>query len=68
MNRDDLIGGEPRQGFDLLTAQEVARELRVHVDRVYEAVRGGRLQAHRVGRRLRFRREQVDAFLEGCLT
>jgi excisionase family DNA binding protein len=68
MDRDELVGSEPRQGFDLLTAQEVARELRVHVDRVYEAVRDGRLRAHRVGRRLRFRREQVDAFLEDCLT
>ena len=67
MTRDELIG-DPRQGLDLLTAQEVASILRIHVDRVYEAVRNRRLRAARVGRQLRFRRQDLEAFLEASLT
>jgi excisionase family DNA binding protein len=49
----------------LKTAAEVAAFCRCRVETVYGFVRDGRLRADRVGTRLRFRREHVEAFLAG---
>ena len=49
----------------LLTAAEVAAFYRCRVDTVYAFVRDGRLPAERLSNRLRFRREDVEAFLAG---
>lgn len=49
----------------LLTAREVAEYLNVTEAAVYNWVKEGRgPRSHRVGRRMRFRREDVDAWLE----
>lgn len=52
----------------LLTPPEVASFLRVKLPRVYELVKGRRLRAFRVGRQLRFRPEDLEAFLERSAT
>jgi excisionase family DNA binding protein len=48
----------------MLTAEEVAGELRVTRGAVYALVRSGLLPAVRVGRRIRVAREVLDNFVE----
>lgn len=59
---DDCWGGS--RPAALLTPPEVADLLRVKIPRVYEAVKDRRLRAIKVGRLLRFRPQDVNAFLE----
>jgi excisionase family DNA binding protein len=49
----------------LMTAAEVAAFYRCRKDTVYAFVREGKLTAVHVGRHLRFRRQDVEAFLAG---
>jgi len=57
-------GGE---SMNLLTVDEVATQLRVSKPSIYTWVKEGRLVAHRLGARtIRFRQEDVDAFLMGA--
>jgi len=49
----------------IMTVQELARYLRVHVMTVYRMIQRGDLPAARVGRGWRFRKDQVDRWLEG---
>jgi excisionase family DNA binding protein len=53
---------EPRPA--LLTVNEVARVLAISRDSVYRLVRSGALPSVRVGERLRFRPEQIEAYLD----
>ena len=52
----------------LLTPAEVAQTLNVKVARIYEAVADRRLRAVKVGRLLRFRPQDIEAFLERHMT
>ncbi len=47
---------------ELLTVDEVAREFRVHPVTVRRHIAAGRLKAVRIGRSVRLRREDVDAY------
>jgi excisionase family DNA binding protein len=47
----------------LLTARDVSTLLRVPVSTVYELTRGGRLPCLRIGRAVRFSREDLEAHL-----
>jgi excisionase family DNA binding protein len=47
----------------ILTVQEVARYLRVHVMTVYRMIQRGDLPVVRVGRGWRFKQEQIDRWL-----
>ncbi|MDR7523500.1 MAG: helix-turn-helix domain-containing protein [Armatimonadota bacterium] len=47
----------------ILTAQELARYLRVHEMTVYRMIQRGDLPALRVGRAWRFRKDQIDRWL-----
>jgi excisionase family DNA binding protein len=47
----------------ILTAQEAAAYLRVPLQTIYDWVHGGKLPAQRAGRLLRFRRSELDAWL-----
>ena len=47
----------------LLTVNEVANLLLVHTSTIHLMVRKGRLRAYRIGERLRFRREDINALL-----
>lgn len=49
---------------ELLTAAEVADDLRVSTMTVYRLIRSGDLPAVRVGRNYRVRRQDLDAYLE----
>src|SRR2546426_4875249 len=49
---------------ELLTVNEVARRLRLHHMTVRRQIRSGRLRAVRVGRGIRVREEDMEAFLE----
>ena len=49
----------PANGW--LTAAAAAAYLGMSRKALYQAVRRGQIQAHRLGRRLRFRREELDA-------
>lgn len=48
----------------LLTAEEVAAILKVRKGRVYELVRSGSLPAVHLGRQVRFRRADLEAWLD----
>lgn len=52
----------------LLTPTEVANLLQVKLPRIYELVKARRLRAVRIGRQLRFRSEDLEAFLERSTT
>lgn len=49
----------------LLTAAEVADQLRVSTMTIYRLIRRGELPAVRVGRNYRVRAEDLDAYLAG---
>lgn len=48
----------------LLTVEDVCAYLGVSKDFVYDQVRDAQLRASRIARQLRFRRADVDAFVE----
>jgi excisionase family DNA binding protein len=50
----------------LFTAAEVAELFQIHREVVYDEVKAGRLKAVRIGRgrNLRFRRQDLDAYLD----
>ena len=50
---------------EFLTADEAAKRLRVSSNTIYAMVKQGRLKVYHVGKQLRFRREDVYAFLRG---
>lgn len=52
----------------LLTPPEVAGFLQVKLPRIYELVKRRQLRAVRVGRQLRFRLADLEAFLERSAT
>jgi excisionase family DNA binding protein len=47
-----------------LTTEEVLEYLQVNLRTVYRLIKAGKLPAHRVGRQWRFRRGDIDAWLE----
>jgi excisionase family DNA binding protein len=50
--------------LEWLTLQEIADELKLHIETVREWVRTKRLPAYRVGRDYRVKRTDLDKFLE----
>jgi excisionase family DNA binding protein len=50
--------------LEWLTLQEIADELKLHIETVRERVRTKRLTAYRVGRDYRVKRSDLDKFLE----
>jgi excisionase family DNA binding protein len=52
----------------LLTPPQVANLLQVKLQRIYELVKTRRMRAVRVGRQLRFRMQDVEAFVERSTT
>lgn len=52
----------------LLTSKDVAEQLGVKVSWVEEHARQGDIRSVQLGRYRRFRQEDVDAFIERCLT
>jgi excisionase family DNA binding protein len=49
---------------DLLTAREVAEAMRVSTMTVYRLIKAGDLPAIRVGKHLRIRRAELEAYLD----
>jgi excisionase family DNA binding protein len=47
----------------LLTAKEAAAELRIHVDTLYNYVREGKISYVPMGRKIMFRPEAIQEFL-----
>jgi excisionase family DNA binding protein len=47
----------------LLTAKEAAAELRIHIDTLYEYVRRGLISYVPIGRKIMFRPEAIQEFL-----
>ena len=50
--------------MEWLTLQDIADELKLHIETVREWVRTKRLTAYRVGRDYRVKRSDLDRFLE----
>jgi len=61
MIRDDLSVRNATQ--ELLTPEVVAQILRVRARMVYEAARAGKLRSVKVGKFVRFRRQDVDQYI-----
>jgi excisionase family DNA binding protein len=53
----------PDEGF--LTTEEVLEYLQVNLRTVYRLIKAGKIPAVRVGRQWRFRKHDIDAWLEG---
>ncbi len=51
---------------ELLTVKEVAEWLRVTPITIHRMVKQGGLKFYHIGKQLRFRREEINAFLRGC--
>ena len=49
---------------DVMTVSEVAQYLRVNPQTVYRKAKAGELPALRIGRAIRFRKEELDASLK----
>jgi excisionase family DNA binding protein len=65
---DGPVTGRQFQDPQLLTPPQVCQLLQVKLDRIYELVWARRLRAIRIGRQLRFRPRDIEAFLERSLT
>ena len=50
----------------LLTVAEVARLLSRKPWSVYQAAKHGDIPAHKIGRSVRFRRDEIASFIERC--
>jgi excisionase family DNA binding protein len=57
--RDDAVGGA-----GVMTVRQLSTYLQVSHGHVYEMARRGRIPAIRLGRKWRFRREQIDRWLD----
>jgi excisionase family DNA binding protein len=51
-------------GTEWLTVEEIAQELKMHVDTVRGWIRDGKLRATRFGRDYRIKRKDFDKFVE----
>jgi len=49
---------------EFLTVKEVAELLRVKPLTIYRKVKAGQLEGYSIGRHLRFKREDIEMFLE----
>jgi excisionase family DNA binding protein len=52
----------------LLTAKEVADRLSISRVTLWRLARDGKIEAHRIGKQLRFDREEVEAFIKRMST
>jgi excisionase family DNA binding protein len=52
--------------MDMLTAQEVAKWLRLSARKVYSLAASGELASHRFGGAVRFSTADVDAYIAAC--
>lgn len=69
MRNRTITNGTSAAGLEeLLTTDQVAQYLKIKLPRVYELVAARKLKAYRVGRQLRFRRRDIEEFLEGHTT
>ena len=59
--------GPGRDPLELLTPEELGELLKVRLSWIYDQVEANRLPVIRLGRRLRFRRGDVQAFLDSGL-
>ena len=50
---------------DVLTVSEVAEYLRVNPQTVYRKAKAGELPVVRIGRAIRFRREELEEWMKG---
>ena len=50
----------------LLTPKETAKELRCSLPQIYAFSSRGTLPKYKIGNRLFFAREDIEAFVEGC--
>ena len=57
------IGGDLSQGF--LDVQAIARYLGIRLSTVYSLVEEKKVPHYRIGRQIRFRRSEVDEWMEG---
>ena len=57
-----MVPGNQEEGF--LTTEEVLDYLQVNLRTVYRLIKAGKIPAVRVGRQWRFRKRDIDAWLE----
>jgi len=60
----EKMSGDAMTDEQLLTTEEVARYLKLHPRTVTNMAERGELPASKVGRHWRFRKQDVDAYLE----
>jgi len=51
---------------EFFTVAELAEILRVKPLTIYRMVKRGEIESHRIGRSIRFRRDDIEAFLGRC--
>jgi len=51
---------------EFYTAKEIAELIRVNDQTIYRLAKRGDLPVHRIGRAMRFRRNDVETFLHAC--
>ena len=60
-----MVSGGPLGGDEgFLTTEEVLEYLQVNLRTVYRLIKAGKIPAVRVGRQWRFRKRDIDAWLE----
>lgn len=55
---------DPNVTNELMTTQDVARRLKVHVNFVLDLIRDGKLEAHLLGKGYRISEEALQRYLE----
>ena len=59
-----MVSGGPLGDEGFLTTEEVLEYLQVNLRTVYRLIKAGKIPAVRVGRQWRFRKRDIDAWLE----
>jgi excisionase family DNA binding protein len=62
--RSDARGDALESAGGVMTVSQLSRYLQVSTGHVYEMARTGQIPAIRLGRKWRFRREQIDRWLD----
>lgn len=52
------------QGIEIMTPEEVAKFLQLATSTVYQLAREGKLPAFKIGASVRFRRTDIEAFID----
>ena len=59
----EILQGDKKDGEQLMTINETAEFLRIHINTIYNWIKGGKLKSKRVGKRRLIAKKDLDKIL-----